>query len=99
MHPLASPLSNNTLFFAQLVTSNMELNQKQSLPEKDTDKSSIDDQVKKQKSEVINEIVADDEIVPIVIRPGHIRFEPLGKGGSLSLSLLLVCALVLMHSF
>ena len=72
----------------------MELNQKQSLPEKDTDKSSIDDQVKKQKSEVINEIVADDEIVPIVIRPGHIRFEPLGKGGSLSLSLACVRACV-----
>ncbi|PSR84813.1 Coilin like [Actinidia chinensis var. chinensis] len=63
----------------ELVTSNMELNQKQSLPEKDTDKSSIDDQVKNQKSEAVNEIAADDEIVPIVIRPGHIRFEPLGK--------------------
>ncbi|XP_057484962.1 coilin-like [Actinidia eriantha] len=63
----------------ELVTSNMELNQKQSLPEKDTDKSSIDNQVKNQKSEAVNEIAADDEIVPIVIRPGHIRFEPLGK--------------------
>lgn len=30
---------------------------------------------------------ADDDIVPVVIRPGHIRFEPLGKGLMLSLSL------------
>ncbi|GFZ00043.1 hypothetical protein Acr_13g0014420 [Actinidia rufa] len=63
----------------EFVTSNMELNQKQSLPEKVTDKSSIDDQVQDQNSEAVNEIVVDDEIVPIVIRPGHIRFEPLGK--------------------
>ncbi|PSS13619.1 Coilin like [Actinidia chinensis var. chinensis] len=63
----------------ELVTSNMELNQKQSLPEKVIDKSSIDDQVQDQNSKAVNEIVVDDEIVPIVIRPGHIRFEPLGK--------------------
>lgn len=27
----------------------------------------------------------ENEVVPIVIRPGHIRFEPLGKGFLLSL--------------
>ena len=43
-------------------------------------------QEKKQNGEAGDEMTVDDEIVPIVIRPGHIRFEPLGKGESLSLS-------------
>ncbi|KAL6969371.1 hypothetical protein U1Q18_029084 [Sarracenia purpurea var. burkii] len=55
-----------------------ELEQIQS-SEKDTHKSSIEHQVQSQNSEADDEIVADEEIVPIVIRPGHIRFEPMEK--------------------
>ena len=44
-------------------------------------------------SEVCEEIEeendAEDDIVPVEIRPGHIRFEPLGKGAPLSQFLLL----------
>jgi len=45
--------------------------------ENDTLVSSLQDEVQNKKSEADNEIVEDDKIVPIVIRPGHIRFEPL----------------------
>ncbi|KAF7124125.1 hypothetical protein RHSIM_Rhsim12G0039400 [Rhododendron simsii] len=48
--------------------------------EKDTLESSLQDLVQIQEREADNEIceiVEDDKIVPIVIRPGHIRFEPL----------------------
>ena len=44
-------------------------------------------QEQKQNAEAGDGITVDDEIVPIVIRPGHIRFEPLGKGEPLPLSL------------
>ncbi|KAH7854743.1 hypothetical protein Vadar_017287 [Vaccinium darrowii] len=51
--------------------------------ENDTLASSLQDAVQNKKSEADNEInviVEDDKIVPIVIRPGHIRFEPLEEG-------------------
>ncbi|THF99638.1 hypothetical protein TEA_025167 [Camellia sinensis var. sinensis] len=52
---------------------NVQLHQVLS-PEKGMHNNSIEHQQQNQNSE------ADNEIVPIVIRPGHIRFEPLGKG-------------------
>ncbi|CAL5398605.1 unnamed protein product [Camellia sinensis] len=51
---------------------NIQPHQLQS-PEKDVHNDSMEHQQQNQNSE------ADNEIVPIVIRPGHIRFEPLGK--------------------
>ncbi|KAL7196958.1 hypothetical protein ACSBR1_036882 [Camellia fascicularis] len=56
----------------ELVASNLQLCERQS-PEKHMPKDSIEHEEQSQNGE------ADDEIVPIVIRPGHIRFEPLGK--------------------
>ncbi|XAR48119.1 hypothetical protein NMG60_11030835 [Bertholletia excelsa] len=55
-----------------------ELNQMQ-IPEEGTHKNSTDHQQENQKSEADKDIVVDENIVPIVIRPGHIRFEPLEK--------------------
>ncbi|GMP57828.1 hypothetical protein CsSME_00021741 [Camellia sinensis var. sinensis] len=52
---------------------NVQLHQVLS-PEKGMHNNSMEHQQQNQNSE------ADNEIVPIVIRPGHIRFEPLGKG-------------------
>lgn len=43
------------------------------IPEKDGNKLK-EDQQQDQGSD------AEDDVVPVVIRPGHIRFEPLGKG-------------------
>ncbi|KAL6979681.1 hypothetical protein U1Q18_021339 [Sarracenia purpurea var. burkii] len=54
-----------------------ELHQSQS-PEKNM-LESYKHQDQNQNGEAGDEMAADDEIVPIVIRPGHIRFEPLGK--------------------
>ncbi|KAL7241108.1 hypothetical protein ACSBR2_006686 [Camellia fascicularis] len=51
---------------------NVQLHQVLS-PEKGMHNNSMEHQQQNQNSE------ADNEIVPIVIRPGHIRFEPLGK--------------------
>lgn len=39
--------------------------------------------------EPVEESDAEDDIVPVEIRPGHIRFKPLGKGLLLSLFQLL----------
>lgn len=61
------------------------MHQRQS-PEKEVQKNSLEHQQPDQNSDT-----DDAVIVPIVIRPGHIRFEPLGKG-----SLLNIC--VLMHA-
>lgn len=60
--------------------------------EKDTLESSLLDLVQNQEREADNEIceiVEDDKIVPIVIRPGHIRFEPLEEGKVVSVCLCL----------
>lgn len=58
--------------------------------EKGTLESSLQDLVQDQEREGDNEnceIVEDDKIVPIVIRPGHIRFEPLEEGEGVSVCL------------
>ena len=50
----------------------------------DTDSDGEDEQMKIDNNEVVEQPYTDndkeDDIVPVVIRPGHIRFEPLGKG-------------------
>lgn len=73
--------------FGQFVSSYMQVHDMQSPKkdeqEKDTLESSLQDLVQNQEREADNEIceiVEDDKIVPIVIRPGHIRFEPLEEG-------------------
>ncbi|GFY88209.1 sphere organelles protein-like protein [Actinidia rufa] len=48
-------------------------------PEKNMPNDYTEQQEQKQNGEAGDEMTVDDEIVPIVIRPGHIRFEPLGK--------------------
>ncbi|XP_052185151.1 coilin isoform X2 [Diospyros lotus] len=60
----------------ELAASKMQQNQMQS-PEKGILKKSVEHHHQNQNSEADDKIVSDDEIVPIVIRPGHIRFEPL----------------------
>ncbi|XP_009359233.2 coilin isoform X1 [Pyrus x bretschneideri] len=49
----------------------------------DTDGGGEDEQMKIDNNEVVEQPYTDndkeDDIVPVVIRPGHIRFEPLGK--------------------
>ena len=50
----------------------------------DTDSDGKDEQMKTDNNEVDEQQNTDkdkeEDIVPVVIRPGHIRFEPLGKG-------------------
>ncbi|XP_057493949.1 coilin-like isoform X2 [Actinidia eriantha] len=56
-------------------------------PEKNMPNDYTEQQEQKQNGEAGDEITVDGEIVPIVIRPGHIRFEPLGKGQAVQQSL------------
>lgn len=74
-----------------------QLHQTQS-SEKDVEKNSLEHQQPDQNSDT-----DDADIVPIVIRPGHIRFEPLGKGLLLNIFMLVhVCLLagkLVFHAF
>lgn len=45
----------------------------------------IDEEKPKEKPD--EKVDGEDEFVPVVIRPGHIRFEPLEEGQTVTLSL------------
>ncbi|XP_057497050.1 coilin-like isoform X3 [Actinidia eriantha] len=61
--------------------------QKEQSPEKNMPNDHAEHQEQNQSGKAGDGIAGDDEIVPIVIRPGHIRFEPLGKGQAVQQSL------------
>lgn len=61
------------------MVSNLQLDQMQST-EMEMPKDYIQHQDQNQNGEAGGEIAEDDEIVPIITRRGHIRFEPPGKG-------------------
>ena len=77
-----------------------QLHQRQS-PAKDVRKNSLEHQQPDDDEQ--NSDTDDGDIVPIVIRPGHIRFEPLGKGLLLNLCVLvhacLQAGILVFHAF
>lgn len=47
---------------------------------RDTDQEKHAEEKSKSSGKSCQNIDTEDEVVPVEIRPGHIRFEPLGKG-------------------